>query len=142
MGDNKKVLVPVVSKKRHCHCCRKRRKHHRRAISLLALGALAAAIHKELSKPAHSREWHGHLAGVVPYDLRVPTADKIKDRLFNPDGPVISPKTFGVGWDPNIGRIAKEVRDFTDHPDPGTLESTEGDIDSDGDFFETDYFKD
>jgi len=125
MGHKKKAAAVVASgkvRKNHCRC--HHHKHHGHLLSLLALGALAAAIHKELSKPAHSREWHGHVAGVVPYDLRVPTVDKIKDRVLNPDGPVIVPTTFGVGWDANLGRIAKEVRSYSESRN-GDTEGTE-----------------
>jgi hypothetical protein len=73
------------------------------------LGTLGAAIASELSKPAEERTWHGKVIGVVPYDFRVPTPDSVKERVWNPDGGFLSPTVFGVGWVPNLGRIAAET---------------------------------
>jgi len=92
--------------------------HFHKLLTLFALGALAAAIYEELKKPAHARDWHGYVAGVVPYDFRVPTPEKVVDRVWNPDGPVLSPTTFGVGWDPNVGRIVEEIKAIPLRDDP------------------------
>ena len=42
----------------------------------------------------------GHLR--IPYDLRRPSLAKIARRLYNPGGPMFSPKVFGVGWTLNF----------------------------------------
>jgi len=43
----------------------------------------------------------------MPYDLRVPTAERIADRLWNPRDPRIwMPRAFGMGWDLNMGAVA------------------------------------
>jgi hypothetical protein len=79
---------------------------------LVVLGAIAlagAAVFEELKKPKEDRTWNGFIGGLVPYDFRIPTPEKVVRNLWNPEGPVVSPKTFGVGWDPNIGRIFTEV---------------------------------
>jgi hypothetical protein len=78
----------------------------RLAIWGLAIGALV----QELKKPAGEREWTGTVAGVVPYDYRLPTASRIRDRLWNPDGPLVSPQVFGVGWSLNFGRVLAMLR--------------------------------
>jgi hypothetical protein len=31
----------------------------------------------------------------------------VKDTFWNPEGPIISGKVFGVGWAPNLGALAK-----------------------------------
>ena len=81
-----------------------------RLIRLVTLGLAVAAIVKELRTPAQERQWHGSL-GFVPYDLRMPTVARIKERMWNPDDAhVISPRVFGVGWTVNVGRVVELVR--------------------------------
>ena len=38
----------------------------------------------------------------MPYDWRRPTARKVKHRLWNPGGPLLSPKVFGWGYTLNL----------------------------------------
>ncbi|MHB1209808.1 MAG: DUF5808 domain-containing protein [Acidimicrobiales bacterium] len=43
----------------------------------------------------------------VPYDLRRPSTDRFKSRLYNPDDArLFPPKAFGVGWTINFYWIA------------------------------------
>ncbi len=83
-------------------------------VPLLAVSAVlvtAWAIGSELRKPRDEREWHGRVGGVIPYDLRLPTAQRYRERLWAPENPrVIVPRVFGVGWTVNLGRLAKLVR--------------------------------
>ncbi|MDR2722623.1 MAG: hypothetical protein LBB54_02675 [Cellulomonadaceae bacterium] len=76
----------------------------------MVLGLAAAAVVKELSKPQDQRTWNGFVASVVPYDFRLPTLDKAKATYWNPDGAAVSPKLFGIGWDPNLGRIITDIK--------------------------------
>ncbi len=79
-------------------------------ISLAATGLLAAAIITELRKPPRKRTWHGSVAGVVPYDLRPPTIERARRRLWNPDDRrILQPHVFGVGWTINAGRVARKL---------------------------------
>jgi uncharacterized membrane protein len=72
----------------------------------VGVGLVAAAVATELRKPARKRSWHGRIAGVVPYDFRRPTLRRAKSRWWNPRDPrILTPRTFGVGWDVNIGRL-------------------------------------
>ena len=87
-----------------------KRRKHRRKIALVALGVTAAAVVKELRTPADERTWHGALAGILPYDFRRPTRDRMRERWWNPDAPYLTPRVFGVGWDLNFGRITGEAR--------------------------------
>jgi hypothetical protein len=80
--------------------------------SLLALTGftlLGAAVVKELRTPARKRTWHGRI-GPVPYDLRPPDAKRVRERLWNPKGSLISPHVVGVGWTINLGRLWALVR--------------------------------
>lgn len=76
-------------------------------LALVIIGVMA--IVKELQKPAKERTWHGKVADFVPYDFRMPTADRFRDTYWNPEGPVISSKAFGVGWAPNFGAVKRLV---------------------------------
>ena len=82
-----------------------------KVIRLITLALAVAAVVKELRRPAEEREWHGQVAGFVPYDFRVPTMARFKQRMWDPEGAhVISPRVFGVGWTLNAGRIVELVR--------------------------------
>jgi len=72
------------------------------------LAAIGVAVATELKKPAEERTWHGEIAGFIPYDLCPPTVDGAKRKLWNPSGKFWSPSVFGVGWTPNLGRLAAQ----------------------------------
>ena len=76
---------------------------------VIGLAAVGAAIATELKKPAEERTWHGKIGGVVPYDFRRPTADEVREKVWNPNGNFWSPSVFGVGWTPNLGRLAAQT---------------------------------
>lgn len=67
------------------------------------------AIVQELQKPKDQRAWHGKVADLVPYDFRMPTLERVKASYWNPDGPVLPGKPFGVGWALNVGALAKKL---------------------------------
>ena len=50
-----------------------------RLIRTLAWTAFVAAIYQELRKPPEARTWNGKVAGVVPYDFRIPTLDRLRE---------------------------------------------------------------
>ena len=65
--------------------------------------SLFAAVYQELRKPAAQRSWHGKVLGVVPYDFRVPTLDRLKASYWAPDSPhVFTDRVLGVGWGVNL----------------------------------------
>ena len=92
---------------------------------LFGAAAIGAAIASELSKPAEERTWHGKIVGVVPYDLRVPTAESVKGKVWNPDGGFLSPTVFGVGWVPNLGRIAAGAGLVSKHQEDAAEDGSE-----------------
>jgi hypothetical protein len=65
------------------------------------------AVVRELRKPPELREWHGKVLGLVPYELRKPTIERFRKTYWNPGGPVISSKAWGVGWAPNFGAVKR-----------------------------------
>ena len=72
-------------------------------LALAIIGVIA--IVQELRKAPEERAWHGKVGGVVPYDFRRPTVHRLRDTYWNPEGPIISSRAWGVGWAPNLGAI-------------------------------------
>jgi hypothetical protein len=80
----------------------------RRRIGGIAVGVglVGAAVATELRKPRGRRTWHGKALGVVPYDFRRPTVERVRSRWWNPrDRRLFTPRAFGVGWDVNLARL-------------------------------------
>ena len=96
----------------------------------LAVAAVGAAIATELKKPAAERTWHGTIAGVVPYDLRRPTQESVREKLWNPEGDFWSPSIFGVGWTPNLGRLAAQTGLLGPQRPKPAIEQQQDDADS------------
>ena len=81
----------------------------RRLIRAAVVALVVAAVVTELRKPEEERTWHGRVGGVVPYDFRPPTWDKIRNAYWNPHSDeLFSDRVFGVGWAVNLHR-AKEL---------------------------------
>ena len=93
----------------------RRRKRSSRAnfFKLVAAALAIAAVVKELRLPKEERTWHGALGGFVPYDFRMPTVDKIKTSMWDPEGAIIVDRPFGVGWTLNIGAVVAKVRSMS-----------------------------
>ena len=80
----------------------------RRYIKLAGYACLAWALAIELRKDPADREWNGELAGVVPYDLRIPTIEKLRTTYWDTrNETIVRRKAFGVGWTVNFAAIAK-----------------------------------
>ena len=57
-----------------------------------------------------TRQSHGTYLG-VPFEFRVPTRRRFKERLWNPDDSrVFTPHLFGVGWSLNAYQLARRLR--------------------------------
>ena len=84
----------------------------RRLIRFTAFALVAAAVATELAKPAPERTWQGRVLGVVPYDFRPPTWQKIREAYWNPDSDrLFSDRVFGVGWAVNLYRAKTLMED-------------------------------
>jgi len=95
----------------------------RRLVRFTAFALVAAAVATELAKPAPERTWHGKVFGVVPYDFRPPTWQKIREAYWNPESDrLFSDRVFGVGWALNLYR-AKTLMEETFRRLMGTEES-------------------
>jgi hypothetical protein len=77
----------------------------RRLVRFAAFGLVVAAVATEFSKPERERTWEGRVMGVVPYDFRPPTWQRIRDAYWNPSSDrLFSDRVFGVGWAVNLYR--------------------------------------
>jgi glycogen synthase len=71
---------------------------------------VVAAVCQELEKPEEERHWHGKL-GIIPYDFRLPTIERIKKAYWNPDSDrVLSETVLGIGWAVNFYAILEKMR--------------------------------
>ena len=62
---------------------------------LVMLALVVAAVTKELQKDKEDRTWHGTVAGFVPYEFRVPTVERFRERVWDPEGEhLLSPHVF------------------------------------------------
>ena len=47
----------------------------------------------------------------VPYDFRMPTVERLRRRLWNPDDRrLITPQAFGIGWSVNAYELMRRLR--------------------------------
>jgi hypothetical protein len=72
---------------------------------LLIVGVIAVV--QELRKSPEVRTWHGKVGDLIPYDFRKPTVERFRQTYWNPDGPFLAGKAFGVGWAPNFGAVKR-----------------------------------
>ena len=82
----------------------------KRLVMLLGVVAAATAISEQVKRPVEERTWHGEVLGLVPYDFRVPTVDRLRERCWNPeDGRLFTPQVFGVGWTVNFYELQRRI---------------------------------
>ena len=49
---------------------------------------------------------YGNILGLVPYDVRLPSLARLRERLWNPqDERFLVPTFFGVGWTANLRSV-------------------------------------
>jgi hypothetical protein len=89
--------------------------------------AFFGAIYQELKKPAAERTWHGKVAGIVPYDFRVPDLQRVRDAYWNPDSDVLfTEKVIGVGWSVNLPVAMRKVSEIASQYAAAIQRRTEG----------------
>jgi len=80
----------------------------RRFVKLVAFGLVVAALIDQFRRDPEERTWEGSVAGVVPYDFRMPTLERARSRWWNTDDDrLFVPQVFGVGWTINLARLAR-----------------------------------
>ena len=83
----------------------------RRFVKLVAFGLVLAALIDQLRRDPEERTWEGSVAGIVPYDFRMPTLERARSRWWNADdNRLFVPQVFGVGWTINFARLARLAR--------------------------------
>jgi uncharacterized protein DUF5808 len=83
----------------------------RRFVKLVAFGLVVAALIDQLRRDPEERTWEGSVAGIVPYDFRMPTLERARSRWWNArDDRLFVPQVFGVGWTINLARLARLAR--------------------------------
>ena len=83
----------------------------RRFVRLVAFGLVLAAVIDQLRRDPEERTWEGSVAGIVPYDFRMPTLERARSRWWNTDDDrLFVPQVFGVGWTINLARLARLAR--------------------------------
>jgi hypothetical protein len=89
--------------------------------------AFFGALYQELKKPAEERTWHGKVAGIVPYDFRLPDLQRIKDAYWDPDSDVLfTEKVVGVGWSVNLPVAIRKVSEIGSQYAAAIRSRTEG----------------
>lgn len=83
----------------------------KRLLKIATLAMLLGAIREEMNKPENEREGHGTVGGIVPYDFRPPTFEKLKNAFWNPDDErLVIAHPWGVGWTLNFGRLMRVLK--------------------------------
>ena len=86
------------------------RKWFIRAIQAAMITLTLAAVCQELEKPKEERRWHGKIAGIIPYDFRLPTIERLKEAYWNPyERRVFTPDVFGIGWAINLYTLLENL---------------------------------
>ena len=71
--------------------------------SIVLMLLVALAIVEQLRRPPEERTWHGLIAGIIPYDFRPPTAERIRGTFWNKNtSQILVPQAFGIGWTINL----------------------------------------
>ena len=78
--------------------------------TVLTAFTVAAAVYAY-----RTRQSHGTFLG-VPFEFKIPTTARIRERWWNPDDPrLFTPSVLGVGWSLNLYRLVEGLRGA---PDP------------------------
>ena len=95
-------------------------------IRIAAAFLVAIAIYEEIKKPPEEREWHGKVANFVPYDFRLPTVERLREKLWNSEDPrIFTEHVFGVGWAINFHTVLQKLQALKKEPSPPTSEEPE-----------------
>ena len=87
----------------------------RRLVRLATIGLTIAAISQEMQRAPSDRTWTGVVFGVVPYDFRPPTWERLRDAFWNPDDPrLFTERPLGVGWAINFYQAQVMLRSLFD----------------------------
>lgn len=81
-----------------------------RTLQVTVFTITVAAVCQELEKPKEARKWHGKVAGMVPYDFRIPTIERLKESYWNScESRILTPSAFGIGWAINFYSLLEHL---------------------------------
>jgi len=84
-----------------------------RIIQVAAITLTLVAACQELEKPAEERKGYGKVAGIFPYDFRIPTIERFKESYWNPyESQIFTPQVFAIGWAINFYALLENLRVF------------------------------
>ena len=84
-------------------------------VRLAVIGLTVAAISQEMQKEPSERTWTGMVFGLVPYDFRPPTWERLRDAYWNTEDPrLFTERPLGVGWAINFFRAQLLLRGLFD----------------------------
>ena len=85
----------------------------RRIIIAISLIVAGAALWEQLKMPHEKRTWHGKVSGIIPYDFRAPTWQRIVKSWWNPEDPrIFTERCFGIGWAINLYSLRERFRSW------------------------------
>ena len=71
--------------------------------SAVLVSLVVLALREQLRLPAAERTWHGRIWGRIPYDFRLPTAQRIRAAFWNRQtAELLVPQPCGIGWTINL----------------------------------------
>lgn len=82
---------------------KKRKKGGNSLWRVVVIALVALAVRDQLRRPPEERTWQGSIGGVIPYDFRRPTMERIRATYWNKESSrILVPQPFGVGWTVNL----------------------------------------
>lgn len=79
---------------------------------LIATGGtvlFGVAILDQIGRRPEERDWHGKVLG-FPYDFRLPTRERLRERVWNPQVErIIVPTVVGIGWTVNLYQLRRRA---------------------------------
>ena len=94
----------------------------RRLVRFLGMALLVVSVVKELRTPKEQRTWHGTLFGFVPYELRRPNLQRLRESIWDPSSHrLLISRAWGVGWSVNLHEVWVRLRALTGPDRPAAL---------------------
>ena len=82
----------------------------RRFIVVAGVILTVLAVLDQLGRRQEDRDWNGRVVG-VPYDFRMPTIERLRARVWNPDDErIIVPHVIGIGWTINVYQLKRRAQ--------------------------------
>jgi hypothetical protein len=102
-SESTKMML-LISYEREITMCRKTIMKPKNILwSTLLVLLVGAALREQLRLSPEERTWHGTIAGRIPYDFLLPTAERLRSTFWNKQtSQILVPHVFGIGWTLNL----------------------------------------